>query len=71
MMKPSTKRVLNVIFCFGVITAAMSIGRAATITRHNLESDSSCKTPYELVKLVKIYYLNNSQGEISRTNGLA
>ena len=46
-IKPSTKRTLNFIFCFGVITAAMSIGRAATTTKHNLETDSTCKILYD------------------------
>ena len=62
-MKPSTKRVLNVIFCFGVITAAMSIGRAATITKHNLETDSSCKSPYELAEICYLMALRAKSPE--------
>ena len=44
-MKPQTKRVLDVIFCFGFVTAAMSIDRAATTTKATLETDSTCKMP--------------------------
>ena len=42
-MKSQTKHTLNLIFCLGLLTAALSIGRAATSTRINFEHDSSCE----------------------------
>lgn len=41
-MKAKTKRQLNVIFGLGLITALLSIGRAATTTRHALAEDTTC-----------------------------
>lgn len=43
-MKPKTKRTLNVIFALGVLTAATSIGRAASINRGAIENDTNCKS---------------------------
>lgn len=41
-MKAKTKRQLNIIFALGLITAVLSIGRAATITKKTLNEDTTC-----------------------------
>ena len=41
-MARKTKRVLNIIFCLGLITAGLSIGRAATTTAKTLTQDTTC-----------------------------
>ena len=41
-MKPKTKRQLNALFGLGLITAALSVGRAVTTTRKTLTEDTSC-----------------------------
>jgi len=41
-MKAKTKRQLNIIFALGLITAVLSIGRAATITKKTLNDDTTC-----------------------------
>ncbi len=42
-MKLKTKRQLNLIFSLGLVTALLSIGRAATLTRKALSEDTTCK----------------------------
>lgn len=42
-MKRKTKVVLDIIFALGLVTAALSIGRAATITRETISNDVTCK----------------------------
>lgn len=42
-MKAKTKRQLNVLFGLGLITAVLSIGRAATITKKTLNGDTTCR----------------------------
>lgn len=44
-MKRHTKLILHALFAGGVITAAMSIGRAATTTTKALTEDTTCKVP--------------------------
>ena len=44
-MKRTTKIVLNILFCLGLITAALSIGRAATSTYTSFTVDTSCEFP--------------------------
>lgn len=41
-MKAKTKRQLNILFALGLITAVLSIGRAATITKKTLNDDTTC-----------------------------
>ena len=41
-MRDSTKRSLNIIFALGLVTAAMSIGRVATINYGTVATDISC-----------------------------
>lgn len=41
-MKPKTKRQLDALFCLGLITAALSIGRAVSITKKTLTEDATC-----------------------------
>ena len=41
-MRASTKRILNVLFGLSLITAALSIDRAATITKKTLTEDTTC-----------------------------
>lgn len=43
-MKPRTKFTLHMIFCFGIVTAGLSIGRAVTITKESFAVDSTCKS---------------------------
>lgn len=43
-MKPRTKLQLNALFYLGLVTAALSIGRAATTTEKNLTEDTTCMT---------------------------
>ena len=42
-MKPKTKRQLNLLFGLGLITAALSIARASTMTEKTLTEDTTCK----------------------------
>ena len=41
-MRTSTKRILNILFGLSLVTAALSIGRAATITKKTLTEDTTC-----------------------------
>ena len=41
-MKARTKRQLNAIFALGLITSALSIGRASTLTKETLSEDTTC-----------------------------
>ena len=43
-MKTKTKRQLNAIFYLGLITLALSIGRAATIDKKLLTADTTCES---------------------------
>lgn len=42
-MRASTKRILNILFGLSLVTAALSIGRAATITKKTLTEDTTCR----------------------------
>ena len=44
-MRPKTKHQLNFIFGLGLITAALSIARACTVTKKSLTEDATCKAP--------------------------
>ncbi|KAL8775644.1 MAG: hypothetical protein Q9209_000140 [Squamulea sp. 1 TL-2023] len=49
-MKRKTKRHLNIIFGLGLVTASLSIARAATLTRKALTEDKTCRViPHTLV----------------------
>ena len=41
-MKRKTKVVLHILFALGIVTAAISIGRAAAINFRNLTTDTTC-----------------------------
>ena len=43
-MKAKTKRQLSVLFGLGVVTAALSIARAASITKKALDEDTTYKS---------------------------
>lgn len=45
-MKTKTKRQLNALFGLGLITAALSIARATTITKKTLVEDTTCKVAW-------------------------
>ena len=47
-MRTRTKRQLNFLFGLGLITAALSIARAAIITKKSLTEDSTCKSSTRL-----------------------
>ena len=44
-MKSKTKRHLSYLFYLGLVTAALSIGRAATVTEKTLTEDTTCTFP--------------------------
>lgn len=66
-MKRRTKRSLNVIFALGLVTAALSIGRIATVTETTLTEDSTSESPSSklfganvemyLGRIVPFYYI--------------
>lgn len=63
-MKRTTKVILDVIFALGLITAVLSIGRAATITHEALTVDFTCK-PKPLTSAVTLsHYLLTRSGNI-------
>lgn len=53
-MKAKTKRQLNVLFGLGLITAALSIARAATITKKTLNEDTTCKSSQTTINILMI-----------------
>ena len=73
-MRSRTKRQLNVLFGLGLITAALSIARAATITKKTLNDDPTCRfaltTHYFLHtdsskgNMVSSYYFGSFEGNL-------
>ena len=72
-MKPRTKRRLNVLFALGLITAALSIGRAVTLTRKTLEIDATCELEIDVFcfliddlagNMVPNYYIGVLEGRL-------
>ena len=48
-MKVKTKKQLNTLFGLGFIPAALTIGRAAVISRKTLTEDTTCRITYTLI----------------------
>ena len=60
-MKRKTKYQLNIIFCLGLITSALSIGRAITITERTLTEDATCK---DLVYSTSVVFVDRHIGNM-------
>ena len=63
-MKKRTKRQLNVIFGLGLVTALLSIGRAATLTKKALTEDTTCKSHFHSIAIPLAHIPTREHGPI-------